>query len=236
MRHVNGTWNRGSYSPEGLKARQKSIRKVRKLSPSAKKAGHRFEKECLGKGCNNTFFVVESKVEARKYCSKSCLAKNTPRPPQTKAQKKAQSERMKKRYADDPKSNPFYGVTPKNFQGWGKGGFCEELGFSVRSTWERDYLCALKSAGIEFEYEFKRYDLGEGRGTYLPDIRLGNQNIFVEITGWDKPGKLEKRALFQKVYGWPLYVESRRPTPETIADFVSMCKDVMQPNDFGTST
>lgn len=182
--------------------------------------------------CGTVFSVVESK-QARKHCSKSCSGKaqKGKRGPLSDKQKAQISKAQKARYKANPESNPFYGRTPTNYTGWGKGGFCEELGFHVRSTWERDYLTALKKAGITFEYEPKRFDLGEGRGTYLPDIRLEGKDVYVEITGWDKPGKAEKRELFKSVYGFPLYVESRRPTPQTIEDFVSMCKEVSRSDD-----
>jgi hypothetical protein len=154
----------------------------------------------------------------------------------TEERRLAASKRMKERYRKDPTKNPFYGRTPANYLGWGHGGYCEELGFSVRSTWERDYLLALKCAKIPFEYEPKRYDLKDGRGTYMPDIKLNGQNIFVEITGWDKPGKAEKRKFFKEVYGWPLYVWTEKPTFEAIQRFVVMCQEVMQPNDYSSTS
>lgn len=237
MRHVNGEWVRGDYSPEGLESRRDSIKKVQKLSPSGSKSGQRFLKTCLREECCNTFEVVESKIDTRKYCSKQCSgianADNAPIP--TEEQRILQSERMKKRYADNPESNPFYGRTPTNYRGWGKGGFCEELGYHIRSTWERDYLISLKEAGILFEYEPKRFPLPNGEGTYLPDVHLTGTNVYIEITGWDKPGKEIKRNRFAEVYDVVLHVVNERPTKDTMQNLVKFCEGVMQPNDNSAS-
>lgn len=183
--------------------------------------------ECARKECSNTFEVVPSHATWRKYCSKSCLAQDRPRDPMTDKQKAIISQAQKDRYAKDPTSNPFYGRTPTNYRGWGHGQFVEDLGFWVRSTWERDYLLALKAANVEFEYEAIRFDL-DGQGTYCPDIRLNGKDIYVEITGWDKPGKAEKRKLFQDIYGHPLYVIDQRPTKGHIAEFVALCEGVIR--------
>ena len=182
---------------------------------------------CSRLGCTKTFLETPGRTKYRKYCSKACLAKDRPRDPMTDEQKEIISQAQKDRFAKDPTSNPFYGRTPTNYQGWGHGQFVECLGFWVRSTWERDYLLALKAANVEFEYEAVRFDL-DGKGTYCPDIRLGNRDIYVEITGWDKPGKAEKRRLFQDIYGHPLYVIDQRPTKGHIAEFVALCKEVIR--------
>ncbi len=62
----------------------------------------------------------------------------------------------------------------------------------------------------------------------MPDLRLAGQDVFVEITGWDKPGKAEKRELFREVYGHPLYVWDKKPTRAHVAEFVAMCKEVSE--------
>lgn len=234
MRHINGEWTHGGYSSKGLESRRDSIRKIQKISPSGLKSGQRFLKTCLREECHNTFEVVESKANTRKYCSKRCAATGRSSI-HTEEQNKAQSERMKKRFAENPESNPFYGRTPTNYRGWGKGGFCEELGHHVRSTWERDYLISLKEAGILFEYEPQRFSLPNGEGTYLPDVHLTGTNVYIEITGWDKPGKEAKRNKFAETYDVILHVVNERPSKDTMQNLIEFCKGVMQPNDNSTS-
>jgi hypothetical protein len=173
--------------------------------------------------CKVEFKVVSSQADKRKCCSRYCANQI----PMSKEQRKKISENQKKRFKENPESNPFYGRTPTNYQGWGLGGFCEELGFHVRSTWERDYLIALKKAAIVFTYEPKRFDLGNGRGTYLPDVQI-TETDFIEITGWDKPGKAEKRKLFCEVYPeFTLHVVDKAPSDLTKQELIDYCKEVV---------
>lgn len=183
----------------------------------------RFTLMCARKGCDNTFEVVKSKMETRKYCSKSCSGKiNQTGKVFSEEHRKKISEAKKEQFARDPKSNPFYGRTPTNYLGWGTGGYVEELGYSVRSSWERKYLLALKDAGVYFVYEPRRFDLGDC--TYLPDLQL-DETTFVEITGWDKPGKAEKRDKFTKMYSdFTLHVWKKTPTKKNVLDFVELCR------------
>jgi hypothetical protein len=207
-----------------LKAQQDRMNKARQTSPTAKVQGKRITLKCE---CGTLFEVTPSAAKRRKYCSKSCLATFTPRGPLSEEQKLAISKAQKKRYKENPESNPFYGRTPTNYNGWGHGGFCEELGFHVRSTWERDYLISLKEAAIIFTYEPKRFDLGKGRGTYLPDIQI-TETDFIEITGWDKPGKAEKRKLFCEVYpDFTLHVINEAPSDRTKKELIDYVKEVV---------
>ena len=224
-------WVRGKQHPmkgkklTGVKliAQQEQMRQARTCRGSAKDEGKRVYLKCR---CGTTFEVVPSQAKRRKYCSKSCSATFTPSKPLSDEQKKAISKAQKKRYAENPESNPFYGRTPSNYQGWGKGGYCKELGFSVRSTWERDYLLALQSAKLGFVYEPKRFSLGSGKGTYLPDIQVTSTD-FIEITGWDKPGKKEKRDLFCKLHQeFTLHVINERPSDETKQNLIAYVKEV----------
>jgi len=228
MKWVNGKTHptKGKIlSGSHKKEQQQRMAKARANSPSMRKAGKRITLTCK---CGVNFDVVPSAAKIRKYCSKSCLATFTPRKPLSETQKKAISEAQKKRFKENPESNPFYGRTPTNYNGWGHGGYCEELGFHVRSTWERDYLIALKEAAIVFTYEPKRFDLGNGMGTYLPDIQI-TETDFIEITGWDKPGKAEKRKLFCEVYpDYTLHVINKAPSDQTKQELIDYCKEVVR--------
>ena len=132
---------------------------------------------------------------------------------------------MKARYKADPTSNPFYGRTPTNYRGFGKGGYVKELGYSVRSLWEKDYLIGLKRAGVKFTYEPWRFDLGTC--TYCPDLVINGTNFFIEIKGRDTKEAKMKRRLFKQMYEVRLCVVRTRPTPARIARLVRRCKEVM---------
>jgi hypothetical protein len=180
---------------------------------------------CLN--CSKTFSVVPSQVKRRKYCSKSCLglarSKAGHKPPRPKAG--VQSAKMKARFKADPTSNPFYGRTPSNYRGFGKGGYVKELGYKVRSSWERDYLVGLKKAGIKFTYEPWRFDLGTC--TYCPDLVINGTNYFIEIKGLDNKEAKMKRRLFKRLYDVRLRVVRTRPTSARIARLARSCKEVM---------
>lgn len=229
MKWVNGKVHptKGKkFTGAALEKQREYIKIAQSKSPTGKNAGKRVELICK---CGQTFKVVPSAATRRKYCSNKCSNKYMDRPyrPLTDAQKEAISKAQKKRFKDNPQSNPFYGRTPTNYQGWGHGGFCKELGFHVRSTWERDYLIALKRSDIVFIYEPKRFDLGNGRGTYLPDVQI-TETDFIEITGWDKPGKAEKRKLFCEVYPeFTLHVVNKAPSDQTKQELIDYCKEVI---------
>lgn len=217
-----------TYSPEGLASRRKSLEEVRAKSSSYLKKDQRVTLLC--KHCKQPFNVIPFRSKGnykRTYCSEICSRASHVGKVLSQEQKDAISAAQRKRFKENPESNPFYGRTPTNYNGWGHGQFVEELGYWVRSTWERDYLVALKQAGILFEYESERFDLGNGNGTYCPDLRLDGQRIYIEITGWDKPSKVRKRQLFREKYTYPLYVWDKKPTVAHIAEFVAMCKVVI---------
>lgn len=234
MRHVRGEFIRGPYSSSGLEGRRASLARVRERSPSHQSKGQRITLTCQRPECQATFDVVPSQATRRKYCSKSCSGKSHPPREITLNQRRAISKAQKERFAQNPESNPFYGRTPTNYQGWGHGGFCEELGLSVRSTWEREYLLGLQRAGVPFAYEPQRFSLGDGLGTYMPDIQL-SPTVFVEITGWDKPEKIRKRHLFVEKYEVTLHVVNKRPTPETIQALVDFAQEVIKSDDCPTA-
>ena len=214
------------YSEEGLKSRRQSFAEVRKLSPSHKRKGIHITIYC--DMCGTSFDVLPCR-SFRKYCSGQCRINSRKGTKLSDSQKLAISKAQKKRFAENPESNPFYGRTPSNYNGWGHGQYVEELGFWVRSTWERDYCLALKAEGVYFEYEAVRFALGSN--TYCPDLRLDHKDIYIEITGWDKPTKKAKRKLFREKYNYPLYVWDKPPTKSNVVDFVSLCKGVISSNE-----
>lgn len=226
--HYFGARKKGEkLTGQALIEQRKHIAKAIAASPNYIKKGERVRFVCAYSECSNVFYRVPSRLKfgvAEPCCSKSCAAKHGKRvPPATDPV--VQSARMKARFAADPSCNPFFGRTPENFNGWGYGGFVPELGFKIRSTWERDYLLAMQENGIEFTYEPERFHLG--RFTYLPDVVIDDTNFYIEITGWDKPIKKLKRGLFLLQYDVRLYVVDKPPTDKNIADLLMVCKEVM---------
>ena len=73
-----------------------------------------------------------------------------------------------------------------------KIGFREDLGHSVRSSWEANFARLLKFLGREYEFESRRFVLhdedGKVVGSYLPDFLVGDH--FVEV--WGFPGEIDK--------------------------------------------
>lgn len=179
------------------------------------------------KWCGDDFETVRSRVNPE-CCSKSCLALYHERIPPP-CDPKVQSERMKERFRLDASSNPFYGRTPTNYKGWGLGGYVEELGFSVRSSWEKDYLLALKTNHILFAYEPHRVDLGDC--TYLPDILIKRTNFYIEIIGIEKETRTAKMEKFIDLYDVRLYVVRERPSEASMKSLVKICKEVIS-NEF----
>lgn len=79
----------------------------------------------------------------------------------------------------------------------GRGGFREDLGFYVRSTWEANFARSLKFQGIQFEYEPTSFTLSNGK-TYTPDFRVGE--VFYEIKGYLTDTAKSKLELFRIEY------------------------------------
>lgn len=69
--------------------------------------------------------------------------------------------------------------TTSNF--YGRGGFREDIGLYVRSSWEANFARTLIHEGKAFEYEPDSFTLQDGR-VYTPDFKV--DNIFYEVKGW----------------------------------------------------
>jgi len=76
----------------------------------------------------------------------------------------------------------------------GRGGFREDLGFYVRSTWEANFARILKLQGKDFEYESESFTLSDGT-TYTPDFKV--DGIFYEIKGYMTDSARRKLDLFR---------------------------------------
>ena len=111
----------------------------------------------------------------------------------TKELKKTLSLRM------SGKNNPMFGKACPHR----KGGFREDLGHYVRSTWEADFARILNYCNVGYAYEPQTFELIKSDGEivhYTPDFYVKSQNAFYEIKGWLHDKDKEKMDLFQEQY------------------------------------
>lgn len=85
---------------------------------------------------------------------------------------------------------------------WGKppahGKRIEHKGHVFRSSYEVRCADALDRKGIKWEYEPRRFDLGDC--TYLPDFYLPEQDVYWEVKGWLGPNSQRKINRFREVH------------------------------------
>lgn len=72
----------------------------------------------------------------------------------------------------------------------------------LRSTWEQAVCEYLDRLDVEWEYEFKKYDLGEI--TYCPDFTIfnddGSVSLIIEVKGWMNDISVKQISLFREKY------------------------------------
>jgi len=105
------------------------------------------------------------------------------------------SATMKARGTCRGSNNPCFGKTPKHGP---RTHWVEHRGVKMRSSWERRFAEAMDRRGIEWEYEPRRFDLGEV--TYLPDFYVAEFGAYVEIKGWLDPQSQRRIKLFRDQY------------------------------------
>lgn len=85
---------------------------------------------------------------------------------------------------------------------WGKppphGKRIEHKGYVFRSSYEVRCADALDRKGIRWEYEPRRFDLGDC--TYLPDFYLPEHGVYWEVKGWLGPDSQRKINRFRQVH------------------------------------
>lgn len=94
------------------------------------------------------------------------------------------------------------GILPSHKTSYGVGGFRDDLGHFVRSTWEANVCRVLKYLGVDYEYEPITFDLGNE--TYTSDLRIqlpnGGGTVYYEIKGYYSEEHYRKINLFKKYY------------------------------------
>lgn len=94
------------------------------------------------------------------------------------------------------RAHPRFGKSPSHKCSRGKGGFRDDLGHHVRSTWEANVARVLRFLGVRYEYESERFDLGDR--TYTPDFYLLDAGIFIEVSGYVSEEKTAKLRLMKE--------------------------------------
>jgi hypothetical protein len=77
------------------------------------------------------------------------------------------------------------------------------LGVSVRSSWEANFLNALNYQKIKWEYEprtFVFHEIERGTRSYLPDVYLPKEDIWVEVKGQLRSADKTKTRRLKKFY------------------------------------
>ena len=169
------------------------------------------------KQCKKEFEVHYASRNRRKCCSKVCLKEFM--------KGKTWEERWGKEVSDKNKkalherliiNNPFTwtdvrkkvsnsqkGLNNSSIRGGSKrfdakGGFREDLGHYVRSSWEANYARILILLKINYQYEPKTFDLG--KNTYTPDFYLPETEEYYEIKGYFPERDKQKLSLFKQLY------------------------------------
>ncbi len=100
------------------------------------------------------------------------------------------------------------GGTISSRAGRGKGGYREDLGHFVRSTWEANISRIWQAQGYiinkDYFYEPKCFVIS--RTTYTPDFYFVLDNIYYEIKAYDTEEAKKKRIMTRKKYGIKIVV------------------------------
>lgn len=146
-------------------------------------------KTCLN--CHKKFIVYKSQVKERKYCSNKCKYEHL-----KKIGHYHRLSEIHKKHPPKGKKNGMFGKPCPNKHLISKSGHYK--GIWMRSTWEIKYAKYLDKLGVKWQYESKRFNLGNL--TYLPDFYLPEKNLYVEIKGYMSPGAYKRIKKFIKQF------------------------------------
>ena len=96
------------------------------------------------------------------------------------------SNNLKKRWEDGSHKSVGFGNS--------KRGYRNDLKQFFRSTWEANFARILNYQGIKYEYELTIFKTP--LGFYTPDFYLSDQDIYVEMKGWEGDGNQRKKRLY----------------------------------------
>ena len=90
----------------------------------------------------------------------------------------------------------FWGKSPPKIKknNYAHGSYCQK-GHWVRSSWERGIADWLYAMGVEYQYEPRVFDLGDGI-RYRPDFHIPQADLFLEVKGYMWEADEEKLRRF----------------------------------------
>jgi hypothetical protein len=137
----------------------------------------------------NELFSPEKALELKRNISVSKSGNNSPMRNPESREKMTNSIKLGWKNGRKPPLNN----TPK-------GGFREDIGHYVRCKWEANFCRILKYLNKDYEYESMSFTVIENdiEYTYIPDIRIKNTDIFIEIKG--RQIGIQKYKLFKEQY------------------------------------
>lgn len=86
---------------------------------------------------------------------------------------------------------------PETYFSRGKGGYRDDLGHYVRSSWEANYARIILAEGKEYQYEPETFLFKDG-SSYTPDFKV--DDYYVEIKGYWDPVSIEKCQKFENEF------------------------------------
>lgn len=109
-----------------------------------------------------------------------------------KGKKLSQKTKQKIKESKLGRKNPMFGIPSPQ----GKQKIYKNI--KLRNSWEVKYAQYLDKNNIEWEYEYKTFDLGES--TYTPDFYLPERDAYIEIKGFWRTKDKKKFKLFKTIY------------------------------------
>jgi hypothetical protein len=188
--------------------RQKLLRKEMCIDPESEYSKKRKKAKIFNNSCKFCGLKFDSIGKSRIYCSVSCRAKGDN--PGSSRKDKTLVEIYGKERADKIKSScsiSNMGKENHNRKGRGKGGYREDLGHFVRSTWEANFARVLNYFGVLYEYEPVEKRIYFGHCSYLPDFYIPESGFLIEVKGGsfnDRGKKLE--LLYEKDPNFPIKI------------------------------
>lgn len=123
-----------------------------------------------------------------------------------------------------------------------KGGFRDDLGHYVRSSWEADFARVLKYNGLDYDYEPEQFELtlDDGRTVhYTPDFYVKSLDTWFEIKGFMRDMDAMKIKAWQKKFpGRKLIIIDKEPFAQIQMKYSDLviweCPEI--PSSFGYVT
>jgi hypothetical protein len=164
--------------------------------------------------CAKPFYAGQSSREnGKRFCSNSCRGAWQSALPYAEWRGKLSASRANRQYGAD---NPRFGKPPLHPGPMIPFTRLDGVVVKMRSSWEIDVARYLDAHGLAWEYEPRRFDLGET--TYVPDFYLTDLGVFWEVKGWFNDRAKTKAAAFRMMFPEETLVMVTKPVFAIIAN------------------